>query len=293
MKFATTLFLFLACSLCFSSEAALTTLRTHSRRHLEVVVGGVERFKTSSGSHLEEDVTDGAKEETDDESDDDGDENDGDEDQEDEKAPEYETAPPSGEGEKSKTVANKPDVGEEEDIKEPANPHAKEEAKMQKQIKATELELAINIREQAEVKHKLKFFLDEPKLEEQIDAASDLVANETQSTALADMLSKMWKEMRMFEIPFYAKHMEEEQRELKSQEKKLEKKLRDEQAALTEARKRWSSGANDEQVPDAPAEKKRLRRSAPKVQIDTPTDASWMDKYANVNSYNYWTMTEE
>merc|ERR1712224_705517 len=61
-----------------------------------------------------------------------------------------------------------------------------------------------------------------------------MVANETQTKALAEFLGGMWTEMRKFSSPFYKQHLEDEGEEVEVELKKHKSKLedaRDEEAA--------------------------------------------------------------
>jgi len=85
--------------------------------------------------------------------------------------------------------------------------------------------LADNLRKQEKVKGTLKHLSDTEKSDQEIQATARLVQNETQSPAMASMLSKMWREMRMFEMPSYSQHLQAQLRELKKEEHSVESKL--------------------------------------------------------------------
>jgi len=121
-----------------------------------------------------------------------------------------------------------------------ANPHAAEEGRLKAAVFKVEQELAANLAKQAELKHKVKYLSDSSKSSGEIDASSKSVANETESIAMATMLGKMWKEMRMFELPMYTEHVNKELRELKHSERRTEAKLVAAQAKLAAARRTWA-----------------------------------------------------
>jgi len=98
-----------------------------------------------------------------------------------------------------------------------------------KEVDHLKHELAENMKEQLELQDKIKHLSDETQSHKEIDAASGLVAKETESPAMANMLGKMWKDMRMFETPFYAEHVEEELHHLKAEQHSFEAKLAAEQ----------------------------------------------------------------
>merc|ERR1719331_2977058 len=114
---------------------------------------------------------------------------------------------------------------------------------MEVKIKGIEEELAANLAKQKGLEAKVEHLMDRQASDAEIDASAKLVANETESKAMAGMLGNMWKEMRMFEVPFYAKHVDDEVHELKHEQKALEKKLTADQAALSKARKKWAAEA--------------------------------------------------
>lgn len=242
------LVLLLTCFLSFCVEASQSSLRARSDKVL--VSDGAESVQHSVSS---KDVKANQKDDAEDAADDDDDDEDDDDEQDDEesdkaKAPAYETkaAAKRTEAAPSKGEEEEGDLDVEDDFNKILHPHAKEKAAMQKSIRKIEEELASNLKKQAELKTKLSFFLNHKESDAQIDTEAKQVANETESVAMATMLAKMWKEMRMFEVPAYAKHAEEERQQLKSEEKALEKKLRDEQAKLAEAEKKWAKAAAKE-----------------------------------------------
>merc|ERR1712139_226728 len=76
---------------------------------------------------------------------------------------------------------------------------------------------------------------DDHSFHAEVDSDVELVANETQTHALADFLGDMWKEMRMFAVPFYKKHLKEKLEKLKAQEAKLQQEVADEKAGKKSA----------------------------------------------------------
>lgn len=99
-------------------------------------------------------------------------------------------------------------------------------------------QLAENRAQQTEIEQKLLYFSDMDKANEDIDEDARLVANETESPAMAQMLARMWKEMRTFDVPTYTKYLNEELKQLKTEETKLQeqlKKMEQRRAAQTTA----------------------------------------------------------
>jgi Cys-rich protein (TIGR01571 family) len=122
---------------------------------------------------------------------------------------------------------------------------------------------------------KIKFLKDEPKSDAEIDAASKLVANETDSVAMATMLGKMWKEMRMFEVPSFTRDVQEDIRHLKHEEKKLDEELDAAQAKLSTARSMWAKGgkAQEEEKEDVKKEAALKKKAAIKDDEKDDEDA--------------------
>jgi len=113
---------------------------------------------------------------------------------------------------------------DEEDDEEDDKEH-KEHKEEDKEVERLKHDLADNMHEQDELNDKVKHLSDEDKSDQEVDSSAALVSNETQSPAMAHMLGSMWKEMRMFETPSYAEHVEEEIRHLKHEQHELEAKL--------------------------------------------------------------------
>jgi len=71
--------------------------------------------------------------------------------------------------------------------------------------------------------------LKKENYEAKIDAEVAKVKEETQTTALAEMLGDMRKEMHQFAVPFFKEHLEEKLEKVEKKEKKLEKEVAKEQ----------------------------------------------------------------
>jgi Cys-rich protein (TIGR01571 family) len=160
-----------------------------------------------------------------------------------------------------------------------ANEHTNEKIEM------LEKELAQNLRMQAKHKAKMSVLLDKEKSDANIESMTAAVSKETESSALGNVLAKMWKDMRRFEVPMYKKQAAEETLRLKREEKVLEQKLVAEQAKL--------SGKQ---------ELKREKESPPSItktakeQVHKPLEQadSWGGNYYNEHIHpNYWTVTPE
>jgi len=83
-------------------------------------------------------------------------------------------------------------------------------------------ELAANLKQQKELEKRIKVLSNQSASDKQIEDEAATVAKQTESKALAEMLSKMWKDMRTFGAPAYTKHAEDELAQLKIKEKQLE-----------------------------------------------------------------------
>merc|ERR1712185_557346 len=102
-------------------------------------------------------------------------------------------------------------------------------------------ELTDNREEQSQLQNEIKHLSDESASDMEIDANAKQVANETASPALAATLGSMWKDMRMFQLPFFAEHTEEEIHHLKRDEKALEAQQRTYKIQLEAAEKEAAS----------------------------------------------------
>jgi len=103
-----------------------------------------------------------------------------------------------------------------------------EDEKKHKEVKMLEHKLADNMHKQEQMNDQIKHLSDEAKSDQEVDASAALVGKETQSPAMGHMLGRMWKEMRMFETPSYAEHVDKEVQHLKHEQHTLEAKLRKE-----------------------------------------------------------------
>jgi len=111
------------------------------------------------------------------------------------------------------------------------------------------LELVGNLRKQSNLKEQIEHLTDKKKSDEEIEEAAKLVANETESVEMGDMLASMWKDMRMFDVPAYEKHVKHELHELKEDEEVLEAKLKGDhvEAKLKGSDKETSNKDDDEE----------------------------------------------
>lgn len=132
--------------------------------------------------------------------------------------------------------------------------------KMSKDARATRLELVSNLRKQSHLKEQIEHLTDKTKSDEEIEAAAKLVANETESVQMADMLADMWKDMRMFDVPAYEKHVRSELHKLKQDEKALEAKLK------------GSDGDDDEEKTDTDGDEEKKKDDTEKEKDDGDED---------------------
>jgi len=164
-----------------------------------------------------------------------------------EKAPVYAvaTSTKSGVAKKNKNINHEEltpaGLAKKEDALEKSlSPHASEEARLKNDVSKASEELAANLHTQKELEQRVKYYADKTVSEQEIDASAKLVANETESVAMANMMGSMWKEMRMFDVPFYAEHVQKEIRQLKRDETKLEDKVSGAIGKKGAAEERWS-----------------------------------------------------
>jgi len=75
-----------------------------------------------------------------------------------------------------------------------------------------------NQEKQAEIGAEIADTENHRDFEASVNSQVTVVANETQSQALADFVGDTWKEMRMMATPFYKEHLQEEVHHLKKQE---------------------------------------------------------------------------
>lgn len=85
--------------------------------------------------------------------------------------------------------------------------------------------LSVNLDRQAQLQRRVAHLGDESKSDAEVELSVQLMGNETKSMAMAGVFGDSWKDIRMFEFPFYAEHVMEEQHRLKRKEHTLEAKL--------------------------------------------------------------------
>jgi len=127
---------------------------------------------------------------------------------------------------------------EEDELEKEMNPHAKEDVRLEKAVASAQQQLTANVRKQAELKHSIEYLSNDRRSNMEIETSTKQVANETSSPAMGDMLGGMWKDMRMFEMPFYAEHVQEEIHHLKKEERVLEAKVEEAQGKLRKSGKK-------------------------------------------------------
>lgn len=126
------------------------------------------------------------------------------------------------------------DDAEDDDDNEQAPPAKTAPAK---KLDSIEQELAANLKHQKTLKGRLSHFADTDASDAEIDEASKLIANETESEAMGDTLGQMWKEMRMFEVPQYEKYAGKQLQALEKDQKELEANLTAEHEKMNSALK--------------------------------------------------------
>jgi len=202
------------------------------------LVGGNGAKKDKDGDEKEDKEDDKDKDE-DDDKDDGKDDDDKDDDKDDEKDDDEEDEKDADDEKDAKKETEKPKV---EKPKGPT-PAQKDLEKVQAQID--------------KVVHEVESLSDGAAFEAEVKNDVTMVGNETQSPALADFLGDMWKEMRMFSVPFYKKHLKETLDKLKAKEAKLQ--------AVVDAEK---AGNKTEAAEVAPAEKEEKEEKETKEGED-------------------------
>jgi len=238
-KSAFAFLLFLVLAFCFPVDASLTQQRARAKQD-QSLRGAAKTAEQSSN--------------------DDGDDDDDDDDGDDDEAP----APaPSASAPAAATKKSSTRLAEEEDeLEKKINPHAAEDARLKKELQAVNQELAANRLEQLELKQEISHLSDEDKSDAEIDANARRVANETESPAMGNMLGKMWKDMRMFEMPFYAEHVQEAIHHLKRDQRALEAKKAGVEKKMGNAKKRWAKkGAVAKEEDDEGGDKEKVKKS--------------------------------
>lgn len=140
------------------------------------------------------------------------------------------------------------------------------------------LELASNLRKQSDFKQTIAHLTNQHESDEEIEDLEKQVANETESAEMADMMGNMWKEMRMFEVPVYAKHVKHEVRHLKHEEKILQAKLKGEHVKETVEKEESEEKKEDEEE---------------KEEDGTATTTTPKATKAQTSSVNFWKMSRE
>lgn len=150
----------------------------------------------------------------------------------------------------TKSTATADDDEGAEDDGEDENVCAPIEASLKKTNKA----LAANSQKRTELQQARKHV--GAQTGQEIDAVAVLVENQTESKALAGMLSHMWKDMRMFETPAFKEYIQKEMKELERDEQTLRKRERDVKAELKECKADPVAFKNHEEAPTVTSKKK-------------------------------------
>mmetsp|Transcript_27466 Transcript_27466/g.50071 ORF Transcript_27466/g.50071 Transcript_27466/m.50071 type:complete len:455 (+) Transcript_27466:107-1471(+) len=126
-----------------------------------------------------------------------------------------------------------------------------EQSRLRLAIITAQEALAENLHKQEQLRKKKALLENLDTSDKEIDATARLVANETESAAMAGMLGSMWKDIRMLEAPEYTKYLGEQIEKLKEKEKLLQQDLSAAQAAL--ASDQAGAAVENEAVPEVPA----------------------------------------
>jgi len=169
----------------------------------------------------------------------------------------------------AKTTTTDDDEDDDDDDDDDDDKSEKEEVHLaksnSKEVDRVKHELAENMEKQLALQDKINHLSDESRSEQEIDASAGLVGKETESPAMANMLGKMWKEMRMFETPFYGEHVEEEVHHLKHEQHAIEAKLAAEQ---TKASISMEESESDEHAKKYAEEKKKGEKKTARTEAE-------------------------
>lgn len=132
-------------------------------------------------------------------------------------APVYQVKPSDG---------NEKEEGDEDEEEESVHDSTLKHSSHAGTKKDVRLKLTANLRKQSQLKNTIDRLSNVSASDKEIDDSAELVANQTDSAGLAGMLSDMWKEQRMFELPAYSKYVDQELHHLKEDEKLLEAKVK-------------------------------------------------------------------
>lgn len=155
-----------------------------------------------------------------------------------------------------------------------------------KKLCLAEAALAKNQAKQKQLTEKLASLSDESTSGEEIDASAKRVANETDSKALASTLASMWKEMRMFDLPFYAEHVEEELHILKQEEANLKTKLK-------KAKEETKSDKKEKKHAEKGGKKGDKHDKKEMDQLKAPVVEAQKDPAKTASYANFWAMNSK
>jgi len=113
----------------------------------------------------------------------------------------------------------------------------------------TQVDLTKNSAEQKELQADIKHLQDAKASDKEIDGEAAKVAKEAESAGLGDMMGDMWKELRMFNVPAYAKDVAQKIAKLKKAEVADKRGLARDKARLIALAKK-------EELEDSPEDKK-------------------------------------
>lgn len=123
-------------------------------------------------------------------------------------------------------------------------------------MQTAKIALKSNLAEQKELQAKIDHLNDQEASDDEIDASAALVANQTESQALGDMMGNMWKDMRTFEVPAFSERAQTELEGLKQAQQQLEQQLQNSSRSSDNVKKQEvvpESKAGGEQVKQRPS----------------------------------------
>lgn len=184
---------------------------------------------------------------------------------------------------------------EEEDEPEVFEIASPKSADDKRKLNKAKQKLAANLHEQSELERRMLHLGDASSSDAEIDLSIKLVSNETQSPAMANMLGHVWKEMRMFEVPVYTDHVEDELKHLKRDATALEAKLTAAQGRVSadhddlEKKRHAMKKKTDKTSKKEETNNEKIEKSKVGAQAQSATGMS-SDAEAVIARVNFWAM---
>jgi len=138
--------------------------------------------------------------------------------------------PPQDEGQNRLDVIKDKDLSAEE---------KKIILKLRKRVRGLQRQIKENLEERVSIKKELQMLENDTASREEIDSNVEEVQKESRSSGMANFLGGMWKELRMFQTPFYEERLEERLVALEKQEPNLRDSLDVAKDKLAKHEKKW------------------------------------------------------